>query len=237
MMFSGKTAIVTGGTGALGSVCVDHLFNAGLNIAIPYNSEKSLANIPKRVAQSPDKLLTIKTDLTVEDQVESFVAQVVKRFGTIDYLVNTAGGYAGGSTIDEVALDEWEGIMKLNMRTAFLICRGVLRVMRKQSFGRIVNIAAMPALSPSARKGPYAISKRAVVTLTETIAEETKGTGVTANAIAPSIILTDANRESMPKAEFSKWVTPQEIAQLILYLCSDESKSVSGNVIKIYGGV
>lgn len=237
MNFSGTTAIVTGGTGALGSVCVDHFSAAGLNIAIPYNSEKSLAAIPRGVTQSSGKLLTIKTDLTVEEQVESFVAQVVKRFGTIDYLVNTAGGYSGGRTIDEVTLDEWEDIMKMNMRTAFLICRGVLRVMRKQSFGRVVNIAAMPALSSSAKKGPYAIAKRAVVTLTETIAEETKGMGITANAIAPSIILTEANKQSMPKAEFSRWVTPQEIAQLILYLCSDESRSVSGNVIKIYGAV
>jgi NAD(P)-dependent dehydrogenase (short-subunit alcohol dehydrogenase family) len=237
MTFSGKTAIVTGGTGALGSVCAEHLFNAGLNIAIPYNSEKSLANIPKRVAQFPDKFLTIKTDLTVEDQVESLVAQVVKRFGTIDYLVNTAGGYAGGNTIDEVTLDDWEGIMNLNVRTAFLICRSSLRQMRKQGFGRIVNIASMHAVSPSAKKGPYAVSKRAVITLTETIAEETKGTGITANAIAPSTIVTEANKQSMPKADFSKWVTPQEIAQLILYLCSDEAKSVSGNVVKMYGGV
>ncbi len=237
MTFFGKTAIVTGGTGALGSVCVDYLFNAGINIAVPYNSEKSLANIPKQVAQSPDKLLTIKTDLTVEDQVESFVAQVVKRFGTIDYLVNTAGGYTGGSTIDEVTLEDWEGIMNLNVRTAFLICRGSLRQMRKQGFGRIVNIASMHAVSPSAKKGPYAVSKRGVITLTETIAEETKGTGITANAIAPSTIVTEANKQSMPKADFSKWVTPQEIAQLILYVCSDEAKSVSGNVIKIYGGV
>ncbi len=237
MTFSGKTAIVTGGTGALGSICVDRLLNAGINIAVPYNSETSLANIPKRVAQSPDKLLTIKTDLTVEDGVESFVAEVVKRFGTIDYLVNTAGGYTGGSTIDEVTLEDWEGIMTLNLRTAFLICRGSLRQMRKQGFGRIVNIASMHAVSPSAKKGPYAVSKRGVITLTETIAEETKGTGITANAIAPSTIVTEANKQSMPKADFSKWVTPEEIAQLALYLCSDEAKSVSGNVIKIYGGV
>lgn len=237
MKFSGKTAIVTGGTGALGSVCVEHLFDAGLSIAIPYNSEKSLTHVPKRIAESSSRLLTVNVDLTAEDQVESFFGQVVKRFGTIDYLVNTAGGYAGGSTIDEVSLEEWEGMMKLNMRTAFLICRGALRVMRKQSFGRIVNIAAMPALSPSAKKGPYAISKRAVVTLTETIAEEMKGSGITANAIAPSIILTDANRHSMPKSDFAKWVTPQEIAQLVLYLCSDEARSVSGNIIKAYGGV
>lgn len=237
MNFSGKTAIVTGGTGALGSVCADCFFDAGFNIAIPYNSANSLALIPKRIAENSNRLLALNIDLTAEDQVESFLAQVVKKFGTIDYLVNTAGGYTGGSTIDEVTLDEWEDIMKLNMRTAFLICRGALRVMRKQSFGHIVNIAAMPALSSSAMKGPYAISKRAVVTLTETIAEETKGTGITANAIAPSIILTEANKQSMPKAKFDKWVTPQEIAHLILYLCSDEAKSVSGNVIKIYGGV
>lgn len=235
MTFSGRTAVVTGGTGALGGVCVEYLFSAGLNIAIPYNSEKSLANIPKQVSQ--DRLAALRTDLTEENQVDLFINKVVQKFGTVDYLVNTAGGYTGGSTIDEVSLEDWESIMKLNTRSAFLICRDALRVMRKQGFGRIINIASMPALSPSAKKGPYAVSKRAVVTLTETIAEETKGTGITANAIAPSIIVTEANKQSMPKADFSKWVTPQEIAQLILYLCSDEAKSVSGNVIRIYGGV
>jgi len=235
MTFSGKTAIVTGGTGALGSVCAEHLSNVGLNIAIPYHSEKSLADIPKSVPK--DRLLTLKTDLTVENQVDTFITQVVKKFGSVDYLVNTAGGYAGGKTIDEVSLEEWDGIMKLNSLSAFLVCRGALRVMRKQNFGRIINIASMAALEPGAKKGPYTVSKRAVVTLTETIAEETKGTGVTANAIAPSIIVTDPNKKSMPKADFSKWVTPHEIAQLILYLCSDEAKSVSGNVIRIYGGV
>jgi len=236
MTFSGKTAIITGGTGALGSVCASRFHDQSLSIAVPFASDASLANLPKRVAQDRTNLLTVRTDLTVEDQVDGFLAQVVKRFGTVDYLVNTAGGYTGGKTIDELALEEFEGIMKLNVRTAFLICRAVLRVMRRQNFGRIVNIAAMPALSPVARKGPYAISKRAVVTLTETIAEETRGTGITANAIAPSTILTEANKLSMPNADFSKWVKPAEIAELALYLCSDEAGSVSGNVIKIYGG-
>jgi NAD(P)-dependent dehydrogenase (short-subunit alcohol dehydrogenase family) len=237
MKFSGKSAIVTGGTGALGSACVEHFLDAGLNVAIPYTSEKSLAITVTRFARSSGKVFAFRADLTAEDHVEAFLAQVTAKFGTIDYLVNTAGGYAGGRTIDEVTLDEWENIMRLNVRTAFLVCRGALRSMRKQGFGRIVNIAAMPGLLPSAKKGPYAVSKRAVITLTETIAEETRGTGITANAIAPSIIMTEANRQSMPDADFSTWVTPEEIARLILYVCSDEARSMSGNTMKIYGGV
>lgn len=236
MKFSGKTAIITGGTGALGRVCASRFHDQSLSIAVPFTSDRSLANLPQRVVEDPAKFLAGKADLTMEDQVDDFLAQVVKKFGTVDYLVNTAGGYTGGKTIDEATLDELEGIMKLNVHTAFLICRAVLKVMYKQNFGRIVNIAGSPALTPTAGKGPYAISKRAVVTLTETIAEETKGTGITANAIAPSTILTEANKMSMPNADFTQWVGPEEIAELALYLCSDEAGSVSGNVVKIYGG-
>jgi len=237
MNFKGKTAIVTGGTGALGSVVAGQFFDAGANIAIPYNSEKSLPNIPKRLVDKKERILLLQTDLTVEDQVNVFTDGVVKKFGTIDFLANTAGGYAGGSEIADVTVAEWDGMMNLNLKSAFLICSSVLRVMRKQKSGTIVNISAMAALSPSAKKGPYAVSKRGVVTLTETIAEEVKGTGITANAIAPSIILTDANKQSMPKSDFTKWVTPEEISQCILYLCSHEARSISGNVIKMYGGV
>lgn len=237
MTFSGKTAIVTGGTGALGSECVKHLLELNLNVAIPYASEQSLSKASASVKHGSGNILTHKTDLSRENEVKGFVAAVIERFGSVEYLINTAGGYAGGTTIDQVTFDDWEGMIRKNAQTAFLICREVVREMLQKRFGRIVNIAAMPALTPSAGKGPYAISKRAVVTLTETIAEETRGRGITANAIAPSIILTEANRQSMPTADISKWVTPQEIAQLAIYLCSDEARSVSGNVVKIYGGV
>ena len=237
MRHSGKTAIVTGGTGALGRVCVGRLFDIGLNIGIPHTSEKSLDRIPDRVSKNTSRLLTAVANLTLEDQVGSFVDQVVQKFGSVEYLVNTAGGYLGGHTIDEVSGGDWEGIMALNMKTTFLMSRSVLKIMKRRSFGRIVNMAAMAALSSGAKKGAYAISKRGVITLTETIADETKGTGITANAIAPSIILTEANRQSMPSANYSSWVTPEEIADLVIYLCSDEAKSISGNTIKIYGGV
>lgn len=236
MKFQGKTAIVTGGTGALGSRVAEFLFAEGASIAIPYTSEKSLGAIPKSISAQPERLLTVRTDLTDEKQVQHFVDEVVKRFRSLDIVVNTAGGYIGGKMIEETTVDEMQGIMNVNFFTTFLVCRSALLVMRKQNSGRIVNIAAMPALTPAARKGPYAISKRAVITLTETIAEEVKGTGITINAIAPGTIVTEANKQSMPKADFAKWVSPEEIAQLIGYLCSDEARSVSGSVIKIYGG-
>ena len=236
MGFQGKTAMVTGGTGALGSRVAEFLFAEGANIAIPYTSEKSLGSIPKNISAKPDRMLAVKADLTDEKQVQNLVDAVVKRFRSLDIVVNTAGGYIGGKMIEETTADEMQGIMNLNFITTFLVCRSALRVMRKQNSGRIVNIAAMPAMTPTAKKGPYAISKRAVVTLTETIAEEVKGTGITINAIAPSTIVTEANKQSMPKADSTKWVPPEEIAKLIGYLCSDEARSLSGNVIKIYGG-
>ena len=128
-------------------------------------------------------------------------------------------------------------MMTLNLRTAFLVCREVLPLMMAQKSGRIVNIAAMPALTSGAKKGPYAISKRGVIALTETIADEVKGSGITANTLAPSIIVTDANKAAMPNADFSKWVTTEEIADAILFLCSEKARSINGNVVKIFGGL
>jgi NAD(P)-dependent dehydrogenase (short-subunit alcohol dehydrogenase family) len=108
--------------------------------------------------------------------------------------------------------------------------------MRDRGFGRIITIGAMPALKPTAKRGPYQVSKRAVITLTESIAEEVKGTGITANAIVPSTIITPENVESMPDADRSKWVSPEEIVALAAFLCTPEARSVNGNTIKIFGG-
>ncbi len=237
MNFQGKTAIITGGTGALGSVVVKKFFDAGANIAIPYHSESSTKSLPKNVLEASDRLLLMQTDLSSHTQVGEFVEYVVRDFGSVHFLANIAGGYAGGTAIADVSLDEWESMMTMNLKTAFLMCREVLKPMTLQKSGRIVNIAAMPGLTSGAKKGPYAISKRAVITLTETIADELKGSGITANAIAPSVILTEANRHSMPNSDFGKWVTPEEIADLILFLCSDGARSMSGNVVKMFGGI
>ena len=235
MGFRGKTALVTGGTGALGNTVVQHFFDAGANLALPVHSDRHLSPITERLVGS--RLHAGVADVTSEGDVARFVSEVEQRFGGIDFLVNLAGGFAGGNLIEETSIDEWRDMMSMNLRSAFLMCRASLRTMRARKSGRIVNVAAMPALASGAKKGPYAISKRGVVTLTEILADEVRGSGITANAIAPSIILTEANKLSMPDADFKKWVTPGEIANLILYLCSDDARSINGNTIKIYGGM
>ena len=233
MNLSGKTAIITGGTGALGSVVASTMYGSGTNIAIPLFSHATAA-APGRDSA---RMFSARADLTVEGDVHDFVLSVLGKFGRVDILVNAAGGYTGGKLVEESAVNDFDAMMKLNFTSVLNTCRAVLPVMKKQGYGRIVNIAAMPALTVKPRMGPYSVSKRAVVTLTETIADEVKGQGVTVNAIAPSIILTPANQKGMPEADFSKWVTPEEIAVLTMFLCSDEAKSVNGNVIKIFGGV
>lgn len=237
MNFQNKTVIVTGGTGALGSAVTSRFFDAGAYIAIPYHRLEAMMSLPKKMRDAADHLLLMQTDLASEEQVVEFVDHVLKKFGKVHCVVNVAGGYAGGKGMDAVSVAEWDAMMTLNLKTAFLMCRYTVGLMKAQHFGRIVNIAAMPALTSGAKKGPYAISKRGVVTLTEVIAEEVKGTGVTANAIAPGVITTENNKASMPDADFAKWVSPGEIAEVILFLCSDVARSINGNVIKVFGGL
>lgn len=232
-----KTAIITGGTGALGSVVAAHFFNAGANVAIPFRKASSTNLLPDEIRHSPDRVLMGEADISVEQQIIKFVTDVKSRFHSIDFLASIAGGYAGGNAIANVTLDEWERMMNLNLKTAFLMSREVLKVMIPQNAGRIVNIAAMPAITGGANKGPYAVSKRGVITLTETIAAEVKGKGITANAIAPSIILTEENRRSMPDADLSRWVTPEEVAEMILFLCSESGRTINGNTIRMFGGM
>jgi NAD(P)-dependent dehydrogenase (short-subunit alcohol dehydrogenase family) len=139
--------------------------------------------------------------------------------------------------VGEASIAVYDDMLNMNLRTAILMSSNVLSGMRQRNFGRIISVAAKPALLPAAGRGPYAIAKRGIVSLTETIAAEVAGTGVTANAIAPSVILTQANRDSMPGADTGKWVTPEEIAELALFFSSRHARSVNGNVVKIYGGV
>ena len=176
-------------------------------------------------------------DISDESAASAFVRETAERWGGVAILINCAGGYSGGEEIGKISAATFEEMLNANLRTAFLMCNAVLPLMRAAKRGRIVSFAAMAALSPAPSRGAYAIAKRGVVTLTETIAEEVKGSGITANAIAPGIILTPSNRASMPSADTSRWVTPDEIARLVLFLCSEDARSLSGNVIKMYGGV
>jgi len=226
-------AIVTGGAGALGRVVASAFLNTGVCVAIPLRGPLPEGVLPAR----PGMLFTAEADIATEEGARAFVRGASGAMGEPAILVNAAGAYAGGEAIGEIPGATFEGMLSSNLRTAFFMAGAVLPAMRRRNAGRIVSIAAMAALTPQAKRGAYAIAKGGVVTLTETLAEELKGTGITANAIAPGIILTAANRASMPSADVTRWVTPEEIAAIILFLCSPDARSVSGTVIRAYGGV
>ena len=225
-----NTAIVTGGTGALGRVVASTMMNNGIRVAIPVRPGSRGGALPPEPERGTGMMYWREADIGTESGAATFVRETAEQWGGVGILVNCAGGYAGGEKIGEVSSATFEEMLTANLRTAFLMSGAVLPLMRAAKRG-------MAALTPTAARGPYAIAKRGVVTLTETIAEEVKGSGITANAIAPGIILTQANRASMPSADTSRWVTPEEIAALVLYLCSEDARSVSGNVLKVYGGV
>ncbi len=228
MRFTGQTAIVTGGAGALGRVIVASFLAEGANVAVPY----------RREAQGlPGEVFMRKADVSVKEDVGAFVDAVREKLGPPRILINAAGGYSGGRSVDQLDVDEWDRMLAINLRSVFLMSRATLPLMLAAGAGRIISISAMPAVRPSAGRGAYAVAKQGVNTLTEVMADEVKGKGITVNAIAPGIIATGANRASMPDADTSAWVTPEEIGGVVLFLCSDDARSVSGNVIRMFGGL
>ena len=229
MIRESATAVVTGGTGALGSVIVSHLRRQGLNVAVPVREPSSGTGQRDRETG----VFYAPADLTSETQVRDFYAGVGTSCGPVEILVNAAGGYVGGVPLEEVQIGDWEAALAMNLTSCFLMSREALRIMKRSGAGRIINIAAMTALAPEAGKAPYAVGKRGVITLTESMAAEVRGTDITVNAIAPGVIRTEANRAWMTKEMEAKSVPPEEIAGLVLFLCSDDARSINGNTILI----
>jgi NAD(P)-dependent dehydrogenase (short-subunit alcohol dehydrogenase family) len=164
------------------------------------------------------------------------MAQIAKEAGRLDGLVNVAGGFhweklAGGT------LDSWELMYRLNLRTAVVSCQAALPYLLQAGAGRIVNVGAMGAVKAATGMGAYAASKAGVAKLTEALADELKDRGITVNAILPSTLDTPRNRLDMPQADFSRWVTPVEAAEVIAFLVSDESRAVTGALIPVVGRV
>jgi NAD(P)-dependent dehydrogenase (short-subunit alcohol dehydrogenase family) len=234
MMLADKVAVVTGGTGALGSVVAKRFVKTGAKVVATYRSEKEKTKVQEMGAGS---IRFVKANLTEEADVLALFKTVVDDHGGIDIVVNTVGGYAGGKNVADVTLDEWEKMMAINLRSTFLCTREALKHMKGKSYGRVVNIGAMTGLRPGKGKSAYAISKAGVIILTEIASEECKGTGITVNAIAPSILLTQANIESMPGSDTSKWVALEDVAEVIFFLCSEHAVGVTGTVIRVDGGV
>jgi NAD(P)-dependent dehydrogenase (short-subunit alcohol dehydrogenase family) len=174
-------------------------------------------------------------DVTDERATEEFVGGVLSRHGRVDALVNTVGGYVGGVKLWELETKVFDAMLSLNLRSGYVLARAVVPAMLKQKHGAIVNVAAKAAFDHGAGASAYAASKAAAVAMMDSLAAEVKGTGVRVNSILPSIIDTAMNRQAMPNADFAAWPKPEEIARVILFLCSDHAAVVHGAAVPVYG--
>ena len=229
-----KVAIVTGGTGALGRAVVLEFLKKNAKVACSYVVEKEKKECMSLMRKHKRNIVFIKSDVTKERNVSRLIKSTIEKYKKIDILVNMVGGFAYSYMIDT---DEktWDHMINLNLKTTFFCSKKVLPHMIKQNYGKIISISSRPALQGSAGVGAYSAAKAGVLNLTETIADEVKDYDINVNAILPSTIDTPANRRDMPDADFSKWVKPEEIANVIIFLSSDDSKPINGAGIPVYG--
>ncbi|MFP4029052.1 MAG: SDR family NAD(P)-dependent oxidoreductase [Candidatus Brocadiia bacterium] len=235
---SEKTAIITGGSGNLGKIVSERFLKNGYEIFIPWHKSEGWQELSENLSEElRERCRGRKVDLRDEDDVEAFVQEFLSEWGRIDVLLNLVGGFAFGNRIWETGLTTWNKMFELNVTTAFLCCKHVLPVMREQNSGRIVNVTSKACEDIQSGSGAYAVAKGAVITLTRAIHEEVKNTNIAVNAIMPSIIDTPATRDLMPHEDWDKWVKPEDIAEALLALCSEEGSAVSGSVIRLFGSM
>jgi NAD(P)-dependent dehydrogenase (short-subunit alcohol dehydrogenase family) len=218
------SVLITGAGGGLGSEVCRVFTEAGLQVVAVDRAWKEVH--PYR---------TIDADLSTAEGAAAMVEQTLAH-GPIDALIHLVGGFSGGKSIAETDDKTWDLMMNVNLRVAVNAIRAVLKPMMQARRGRIVAIGSRAAVEPSPKLAAYAVSKAALVALVKNTAAEVKDFGITANAVLPSTIDTPANRTAMPQSDFSKWVAPESIAKLLLFLASDAAADVNGAVVPIYGG-
>ncbi len=223
MRLDGKIILLTGSRGGLGSVVTPILSGAGAKLII----------VDRVLSQDIiDRRDGFRADVTNESEVTRVVADTVRQAGRIDGLINLVGAFVPGSAVDtDVA--KWQTMLSLNVTSAFLLSRAVIPHMTARRSGRLIHIAARAALEPFPGAAAYLVAKAALVSLIRVLALELEGAGVTVNGILPGTIDTPANRESMPQADRSTWVKPESIAQVLVWLMSDETAAINGALIPV----
>jgi NAD(P)-dependent dehydrogenase (short-subunit alcohol dehydrogenase family) len=233
--FSDCVVMVTGAAGNLGRAVARAFQAAGAKLVLVDRAADRLQRLFPRLVDSPNYFLATSVDMTDADAVETMTDEAVKRFGRVDVLVNTVGGFRAGTPVHETPFETWDFLLNLNTRTVFTASRAIIPHMLRQGSGRIVNVAARAALKGGAKMAAYSVSKSGVVRLTESMAAELKKDGININCVLPGTIDTPQNRKAMPKADHSRWVKPEAIANVILFLASDAARAVQGAAIPVYG--
>ncbi|MEO1145068.1 MAG: 3-oxoacyl-ACP reductase FabG [Cyanobacteria bacterium J06638_22] len=230
----GKHVLVTGGTGGLGlGVTPKVLARGAMSITLPYRSAQEVERM--RGMLSPADLARVRfisADLIDETSVE----EMINGMERVDASIHLVGGFSMGK-VHEYPFDKWQQDFRLNLETTFLVCKHSLRRMLETGYGRIVTVGSRGAVLPGAQLAAYCASKAGVVALTQAIADETKGTNITANVVLPSIIDTPANRAAMGAENANQWVKAESLGEVICFLASDEAKDMRGAAVPVYGSI
>ena len=229
--FSNKVVLITGGTGAFGRTLVKRFLDTGAKTIASFRNETEGAKL-KRVNPQVE---IIKLDISSEKEILKAVPILIRKFAKIDILVNTVGGYLGGKNVTQLGEDEWEAMMNLNLKSAFLISKHVIPIMKSGNGGKIIHVSSKTGLKSDGYDSAYAASKAALIRFVESISLEFREDKISINCILPTTIDTEANRRAMPNADFSKWLSSEDLANVVLFLSSSDSKVINGAAVQTYG--
>jgi NAD(P)-dependent dehydrogenase (short-subunit alcohol dehydrogenase family) len=233
--FTNRVVMITGAGGNLGSAAARAFRAAGAKLALIDRNEDGLRQAFPDLIRDRGCYLGACADLTSSEEVERVVDAAIEYFGRLDVLVNTVGGYRAGTPLHETPIATWEFMMRLNARTVFITTQIVVPHMLSQGYGKIIHMAARPGLKGAANASAYSAAKAAVIRLVDSASAELRDQGINVNCILPGTLDTPQNRAASPGADHSRWVTPESLANVILFLASDESRDIHGAAIPVYG--
>jgi NAD(P)-dependent dehydrogenase (short-subunit alcohol dehydrogenase family) len=231
----GKTIVITGGTGGLGTALVRRLVDKDYRLAVTYLLPNEARQFETEFDVDDERLILTRVDAANPEAVTTLFKDVAEKWGEIHGLCSLVGGWAGGRDVEDTDDVRLERMLDLNLRSAFYAVRAAVPFLKENGWGRIVLVGSRAVLDSPASQAAFNIAKAGVVALGQTLAQELDGTGVTANVLMPSVIDTPATRESLPYADYVNWPTPEEIAAVAEFLLGEDSSVMNGALVPVYG--
>jgi len=233
--FKNRVALIAGGTGALGRAVSAAFAREGARVTVTYRRQSEFEEFLSQSKLNANDVKGLMVDATDAAEVARATESILANGGALDILVNTIGGYHGGKRIWEEDLSSYDQMMSLNLKAGFVLARAVLPAMIRQNLGWIVNVASRAGYGKSPGAALYSASKAGALALFDSLAEEVKPYPISVNSVVPSIFDTPANRQAIPAADYASWPKPEEIADVILFLCSQQARIIHGAAIPVYG--
>lgn len=245
LQFDNKTVLITGGSRGIGAACVKMFAEAGADVVFTYNKNKTAAEELIKSISTRNKIKSYKTNVESEKSINQTVDKVLKDFGKIDILINNAGVWEEGK-IEEMTLANWERTIKINLTGTFLFTKAVVPVMKKNKFGRIINISSTAGQRGEAYYSHYASSKGGMISFTKSLAAELGGFNITVNSVAPGWVITEMTEDVFSDKKYLKKeaekiptkriAAAEDIAGPVIFLASDLARQINGEILNVNGG-